>query len=298
MLDSPLPDTLSPNTRPGDSRLLRASLGDWKAWFLPLDTVFAATAHWERQLRGIDRPWLCWNVDPAWCVVQQKQVLSVGWTPVVGFDPRVGPPPILPGAILIDFNRHFGLPALYPHVPLEFAFRFTDRLAFWHSDLIVRRSKLGRLADLFAGLGDGEMAAVAERGGLRHRLNPRRHRYWELIGCTTRAASRSQFELGCGWWMHFHAHPNVPSERERRIRRRHYWDHGTGVMYWRRLTGAHVHEILESLVQEGHCSQIKNPRYRRLTPNNEHRNLSLDLSHNYDLAEVCRRLGLGHLLAT
>lgn len=69
-----------------------AGTGHWKAFRaldMDVEFVFSAAKDWKRQLKGVDKGWLCWNVDPDWCLIQQRLVESVGWTPVVGFDPRV-----------------------------------------------------------------------------------------------------------------------------------------------------------------------------------------------------------------
>src|ERR1043166_1209518 len=81
--------------------------GNWSGFTIGLEPVYAAAAEWKVWLAGVKKPWLCWNVHPRWSVVQQRLVKHFGWTPVVGFDPRVGPPPLEPGAILIDFNERF-----------------------------------------------------------------------------------------------------------------------------------------------------------------------------------------------
>ena len=44
---------------------------------------------------------------------------------------------------------------MWLHFPLEFAFLFTEHLAFWHADLLVRRAKMVRYAAQFAALPDG-----------------------------------------------------------------------------------------------------------------------------------------------
>jgi hypothetical protein len=99
-------------------------------------------------------------------VLQQRLVKEAGWTPVVGFDPRAGAPPVEPGAILIDFNRHFQFPVMFFMFPLEFVFLFAPRLAFWHADLLCRTSRVRELAATFDALKDGEMAAVLDRAGV------------------------------------------------------------------------------------------------------------------------------------
>jgi hypothetical protein len=81
---------------PHSEEYLRGHLGtgDWEAWGGSIEGIIQAAARWRQQLEGVNRPWLCWNVSPRWCVLQQRLVRSVGWTPVVGYDPRVGPPPV------------------------------------------------------------------------------------------------------------------------------------------------------------------------------------------------------------
>lgn len=277
----------------------RAGTGDWSAFNqsgITMDEVRRAAAEWAIQLRAVDRPWLCWNVDDAWCRVQQRLVLEAGWTPVVGYDPRVGPPQIEPGSILIDFNAPFGLPTMWLHFPLEFAFLFTEHLAFWHADLLVRRAKMVRYAAQFAALPDGTMAAVWNRPTLKSTLTRfYERRYWEVLGCTTRIASLRQFEQGAGWWMRFQENPNN-DEAERRRRRRWYWDSGTGPFYWDKRLGGKVVRILESDIDEGHCTSIKRKDYVRSSPINAKRNLSTELSLNNDLQRKATELGIGDLV--
>ncbi|HHJ18559.1 MAG TPA: hypothetical protein ENJ84_01800 [Gammaproteobacteria bacterium] len=277
-------------------KLFRSARGNWDAFDFPIEDVQLHLEAWRTALQNIERPWLCWSVNNEWSLVQQRLVQAVGWTPVVGFDPRAGRPNTVAGAVAVDFNAGFDFPALSMLFPLEFVFLFADRLAFWHSDLLVREDVLRKLAGQFAALADGEVAAVDDRGSLIARLRGHTPRFWELIGCTTRAASRDQFEKGCGWWRHIVEHPNCPPGSERKRRRRYGYDHGVGVYYWHKRYGGKVHGIPESLVEEGHCTRIKNVSYERLSPEDERRDLSQDLPHNYDLAEVCARLDLSRFL--
>jgi hypothetical protein len=275
----------------------RIGVGNWAAFDIALESVFASAEHWSSLLKGVTRPWLCWNVDPDWCLVQQRLVARFGWTPVVGGDPRAQKPTLLPNSILLDFNEYFHFPTMWMHFPLEFAFLFAERLAFWHSDLLVREEKLGEIAEMFASLQDGAMAVTQPRRPLSKLFKRDSERYWELIGCTTRGASRSQFENGCGWWMNFAAHPNCPSEQERERRKRHYWDHGAGIWYWAKKCGGMAYTIREAEISEGHCTRIGNQGYERLSPDNAARLLTKELSHNYNLVQMCRKLGLERLLA-
>jgi hypothetical protein len=274
----------------------RQGIGNWDAFKVPLEKVYEAGREWAAEAADIEKPWLCWNVEPAWCLMQQKLVREVGWTPLVGFDPRIGPPPLLPEAKLIDFNRVFQLPLLYLHVPVEFAFLFTRRLAFWHADLLCRLGTMHKLARIFEKLPDGEMAAVLDRGGLKDTFKFYRHRYWELIGCTTQGASRHQFEVGSGWWMHVEKHPSCRDPEELERRKKLYWDHGIGIRYWEKRYGGRIHSIPLRLVAEGHCAPYGNPKYKHTKYKDFRRKLSEDLNANFSLEAVARKLGLEKLL--
>jgi hypothetical protein len=284
-----------------DIELTQLGQGQWSAFCaldIRLGELMDIARGWGRVLEGIERPWLCWNVEPDWCLVQQKLVREAGWTPLVGFDPRVGPPPRnVPGAVVFDFNAELKLPLLYPHFPLEFAFLFAAKLAFWHSDLLIRREKMHTLARLFDELPDGRTAACRADPGLRHRYLPWRQRYWELVGCTTRAASRDQFEKGCGWWMAFWAHPNQP--RPRAVRRWCYWDHGSGIWYWHRRAGGDCVVLDAAEYAEGHFTKIGKKDYvgiREPNGSDVRRNMSQELVRNFDLARACESLGVADFI--
>jgi hypothetical protein len=272
--------------------------GHWEAFRelkCDMATIRSAAEKWAAALNGVRLPWLCWNVDHDWCVVQQKLVREVGWTPVVGFDPRVGPPPLIEGAICIDFNEAFGLPTMWLHFPLEFIFLFCDRMAFWHADLIMSREKMRAVAEQFANLPDGTGAAVVPIEGRLAILSPKKRRYWEVLGCNTRGASLDQFERGCGWWMNFWMHPSTPPGQVAE-RQSYYYDSGTGVRFWHRKCGGRMVIIPESYVSEGHCTRIGRNDYVEASQNNFTRNLSKELSLNSSLSEVCDRLGVGDLV--
>jgi hypothetical protein len=270
--------------------------GNWADFPIPLETIYEAAGEWRQALAGIERPWLCWNVSDRWCTLQQKLIQEVGWTPIIGFDPRCGPPTtVLPGSIVIDFNAKFGLPIMWPHFPLEFAFLYSDRLAFWHADLLCRIEIMHKLKVVFEGLRDGEMAAVPDFGSRRHIYRFRHHRYWELAGCTTHGASKSQFDQGAGWWRSFDHHPNCPNEAERLRRSKYYYDSGVGVMYWKRRLGGHVVSIPAKWVAEGHCTSINRKNYQQVQPTGQ-RNLSAEIDLNFDLTEVAKQLDIAHLL--
>ncbi len=66
--------------------------GNWAGFDVPMEKVYEAATEWRQALAGVTRPWLCWNVSDRWCRLQQRLIQEVGWTPVIGFDPRCGPP--------------------------------------------------------------------------------------------------------------------------------------------------------------------------------------------------------------
>jgi len=277
----------------------RVGTGDWEGFRLSnlsIEQLLEEAGRWAESFRGIERPWLCWNVDDDWCYVQQRLVREVGWTPVVGFDPRAGRPSLIPGAVLVDFNERLRLPSMWMHFPLEFIFRFCDRLAYWHADCLLRLEKMHRYAQMFLELRDGEMAAVRPRGSWRQRLAPTRWRYWEVLACSTRGASRSQFENGCGWWMNFPMHPSVSPEQAARRAKYHY-ECGVGIRYWARHCRGIVREIPGAEIAEGHFTLIGRKDYKRASPVHFKRDLSKELSLNNDLRLACDKLEISHLLA-
>lgn len=270
-------------------------IGNWQHFTLPVERVFAAAEAWRAAVAGVERPWLCWHVNDRWTRIQSRLVREVGWTPVIGYDPRFDPPSPTHDAVVVDFNLDFGFPLMYMHFPLEFAYLWSPRLAFWHSDLLCRPDVMRDLANTFAGLPDGRMAAVRDLGGRRNWLNFRKHRYWELVGCTTAGASESQYRHGAGWWQHFECHPNCPSPQERIRRGKCYYDHGTGIMYWQRRCGGKVTLLDRKRVEEGHCTSINFQNYQRLAPVNR-KLLGAELDLNFDLEQVARRLGVEQFL--
>ena len=271
----------------------KSGTGHWRFWDRPFEQVAVAAERWAAAVSGVDRPWLCWNMNDRWCIVQQKLVHEFGWTPVIGWDPSCGGPPstVIPGAIAIDFNADLGLDVLYQHVPLEFAFLWAERLAFWHADLLLSREKMRKACELFESLQSGETAAVKTYGGLRNILRPRYHRYWEVLGCTTRAASLAQFEIGCGWWRGFQEHPNAPRAQSEQARRnRYYDDHGCGIQYWQRFCGGRVRKIDERWIAAEHFSATTLRNYRR------GRSKSEEMDLNFDLGSIADKLGIYDLL--
>lgn len=275
----------------------RVGTGNWR-YFKPsgltIADIHAAASKWAQQLKGVEKPWLCWSVLPDWCLVQQALVREVGWTPVVGVDPRTRPPLRLKESIYIDFNEGLNLPNMWMHFPLEFVYLFCDKLAFWHSDLLLSLTKMEAMARHFETIAQGEMAAVRPTKGKMDYLRPTRQRLWEVLGLTTRDASLAQFQGGCGWWMHIEDHPSTGIE-ERYRKRRYHWEHGVGIAYWEKKCGGTVHGISDKYVQEGHFTRIGNKQYRPASEETYKRDLSRDLPLNYDLYEACKSLNISHL---
>ncbi|MEM7569071.1 MAG: hypothetical protein AAF337_04685 [Pseudomonadota bacterium] len=282
--------------------LLKVGQGNWRAVSVtgfPVERFLDAAVQWKAALQGVDKPWLVWCTHPDWAHVQQRLVEDAGWTPIVGNDPRATDIPLTKSAVRIDFNAGLDLPVLYPHVPLEFAFAWAPKLAFWHSDLLLRQADMHALAQRFEALEDGATIAVKPAEGRRVLLTPRKRRYWELIGCTTAAASADQWRAGAGWMGNFYMHPNCPSAEERVRRKRYYYDHGAGIRFWHKECGGRVELIEEAAVSYGHFTKIGNPDYSRTVPHNSSdagRDMREEITRNFDLQRIVEDLDLTALL--
>jgi hypothetical protein len=271
--------------------MARAGQGDWEACPFTPTQLLDAAKEWRSQVRGLQSGWLCWNVDADWCFAQQLLVESVGWVPIVGFDPRIGPPNRLtPNALVIDFNRQLKLPIHYPHIPIELAFAWIPKLAFWHADFLANPVQLACFAEQFLKLHNAQIAAVPTRT-LKTLATPKQERFWELLGCTTAAASLDQWENGCGWWMNFWKHPNYAGGRRSEG---FSWDHGGGIRYWEFFCKGRIKEIPLRKIESGHFSVINNPNYVRSTSETAHyhRNLGQELSRNYALDKSAKSMGI------
>lgn len=261
-----------------------AGVGDWQL-FTQEDRVKVelAAQQWQAALAGIEKPWLCWCVNDNWCIIQQKLVLAAGWTPIVGNDTNVKNPTILEGSVYIDFNASFQYPHMYMHFPMEWVFLYADRLAFWHSDLLLSFKDMHYCAQLFENLPNGMTAAHKTRESLlRFWKISQSRRFFEVIGCTTQAASKSQFDHGCGWWRNFQHHPQFKDNYQPKMAA---GDHGFGVMYWHlnyRGPAQHV-----DVSMDGHAD-ANNTRFSKSKEE--------DLNSTYSLADLCQHLGIQELL--
>jgi hypothetical protein len=281
----------------------RIGTGNWGAF--PHDRVplvLEAAKDWRRALSGIERPWLCWCVHDDWCVLQQRLVQSCGWTPVVGTDGRVSSPTVLEGSVFVDFNAKLRLPVMWMHFPLEFAFAFCDRLAFWHSDVLPPVAVMKEVGAEFEAIRPGEYIGVFDHPGTRmrlrrlwrgiRRLDPERlwnlnaKRYFEVIGCTTAEASRQQFECGCGIWRHIDRHPNA-SANVRSGRRPHY-EHGVGVWYWQTMFGGRARKLSVDIDPYHYVTKGRS-RFRNSTGEQEK---GTALRQAFQLNELAHTLGL------
>lgn len=123
-------------------------------------------------------------------------------------------------------------------------------------------------------------------------------RYSELLGCTTRGASRSNFEQGCGRWLCFYLHPNCPVDGEcnERLRRTELsWDCAVGIRYWHQSCSGAVDLIPETEVDAGHFTRMRRKGYVASSVDDWRRDLSKELSTNSPLGQVCGQFGLGDL---
>lgn len=279
----------------------KTGMGNWSGFQLNLNQIFEASKKWKEACLGHDKLWLCWNVDPEWCLVQQKLVKEMGWTPLVGSDPRAKPPILVDGAIYVDFNASFSLPVLHMILVVEFAFLFIEsKLAFWHSDLLVKRSKLEIVTNIFNSLSDHDCFATIPGRSLKDKILNQKKRYWELLACTTKEVSLHQFLSGSGWMASIIFHPLAPDDTFEKSRRaKIYYDHGSGVLYWSKFYKPESWKILsikENYIDEGHFSRIRSKNYKRVSQDLSIRDLTKELSGNYDLHEACKQLSLEDLL--
>lgn len=271
--------------------------GNWRVFpKAMLPRVLDAGAEWKSILRGVERPWLCWCVDEAWCLVQQKLVAAAGWTPVVGTDGSVAAPPLVPGAVFVDFNEHLRLPIMWMHFPLEFAFTFAQTLAFWHSDVLPPVSMMRRIAAEFDAIRDGELIGVRrERVGFVQQAKrllkgkPLFYRRWfEVVGCTTAGASASQFENGCGWWRYPQLHPNARDWIQNAYAR----EHGVGIWYWEKYCGGQTRELSSDV--NAHHYSTNNRQYVRRWRRDGRIDASkqVELHRSFSLDDIVKDLGL------
>lgn len=258
-----------------------------------LGDIEIAAEDWLKQLNGVTCGWLVWNAHPEWCYAQQRMVDNLGWTPIVGGDPRLPKPPMIDSAVFVDFNRVLKLPYMGPMFPVEFAFMWISKICFFHSDLLLTDKSLRSISNIFETLKKGGTCAVSTfRFGKFWKRAPRA---WELIGCTTAGASRNQFHFGAGWWCKISDHPNCPSDVERKKRAELYWDHGAGVLYWKRKYGGNLTLIPLRKVAYGHFSPAsKKQQYKRLSNDDKGRILKQQLDANISLESACQELGLDY----
>jgi hypothetical protein len=274
--------------------------GNWRGGQLDMTQLFNVAREWKKICKGHDKLWLCWNVDPEWCLVQQKLVKEMGWTPLVGSDSRAKKAKLIDGAIEINFNENLDLPMFHMVLAVEFAFLYIEgKMAFWHSDLLIRRAKLKSIAGMMENLGENDMLVTKPGLGMKAKILRKEGRYWELVACTTKAASEHQFMHGAGWMSNITCHPMaVQSDKERIRRAKQYYDHGAGVYYWSKNYKPESWGMVfieENYIDEGHFTRIRAKKYQLTSPNNERRDLTSELALNFDLHAECEKLGLGDL---
>ncbi len=273
--------------------------GSWAAFPKDrVDEIFEIAADWQEELKTIQKPWLCWSVDPEWCLIQQKLVAAVGWTPVVGMDHLSQKPEIISGAVELDFNKKLNLPGMKVHFPLEFVFLFADKLAFWHSDVLVPVGLLRQVARQFEKIPNGQMVGVRQDRrisvlGLKALLKGQKNilRCFEVLGCTTRGASKSQFDNGCGWWRRIELHPNA---QEKIIQCNPHWEHGVGIYYWMKYFGGEVDDLCINIYPHHYSSTTHHHRksYGIFTKSPYDIQKGLELQESFSLDSIVMKLDL------
>ncbi|QTH63122.1 hypothetical protein J1N51_10240 [Psychrosphaera ytuae] len=260
--------------------------GNWEAWGTDISSIKEAAEDWKKALEGIEKPWLCWALDDNWNILQQQLVKEAGWTPIVGNDTGLKKPTILPGSVYVNFNERLQLPTMWMHFPIEFAFLFCEKLAFWHSDLLCSRSDMKQYAKTFEALKPGEMAAVKHTHGWWGLKDRFRNHFGELVACTTKEASLDQFNNGCGWWRHIEHHPNFDKAFHKGAK--YYYEHGTGTWVWNKKFKGVV-KTLKVNEKDGHASARVNNKPERATKAEE-------LNEYSDLADITKALKIDDLL--
>ena len=260
----------------------RVGAGSWDAFPIEmLPQVIEQAKEWKEVLNGIERPWLCWAVQDELCQIQQKLVMKVGWTPVVGNDTNVKPE-ILPGSIYIDFNSLFQFDHMRSYFPLEFVYLFSDKMAFWHSDFLMSYKDMKACADTFDNLSDSQMAMVWNRGRLFGLRDRHANKWYAVVGCTTKSASKQQFELGCGFWRHTDKHPNfIPSD----YKKKPHYDHEIGITNWQKKYGGKIIRIRPSMY--GHMTSRE---CKHIFSKEE------DLTKNFNFRTICDELKITDII--
>jgi hypothetical protein len=186
---------------------------------------------------------------------------------------------------------------MWMHFPLEFAHLFTNKLAFWHSDVLPPIPTMRKIAAQFEVAQDGQLVGV-KLGKPDLILMLKRYlrgkpafykRWWEVIGCTTAGASRSQYEHGCGWWRNPQDHPNATLEV---ARENPFKEHGVGIYLWQSLFAGPAVELCVD-IQRYHYS-TNQPGYRRERDKNGRiaNSKQWELSESFDLDKIAHELGL------
>jgi hypothetical protein len=270
----------------------RVGSGNWDAFPAErLPEVRRAAERWAEKLKDIEKPWLCWCVSNQWCVLQQRLVQYVGWTPVVGHDTNIENPVVLPGSIYVNFNEGLNLPRLLNLFVLEWVFLFTDRLAFWHTDFLLSKRDMIKAAKCFEDLRQGELAMPWGHTRLimlflaRFRPISNSNRLFEVIGCTTREASLQQYKEGLGFWRHPEKHPNNTSLTADYPQ----WEHSIGVSLWARRH-PEKHKLPAVDTRTGHAHSQKVPGLRETTPKQEL------LEKHENIRRYAEKLGIEDLL--
>jgi hypothetical protein len=275
-----------------ESTVARVGAGNWDAFPIErLPEIHRVAERWAERLKGIEKPWLCWCVSNQWCMLQQRLVQSVRWTPVVGHDTNIEKPVVLPGSVYVNFNEDLKLPRLLMYFVLEWIFLFADRLAFWHVDFMLSRRDMTKAAQCFEDLRQGEIAMPWNRSNLilrslaRFRPISIDNRLFEVIGCNTREASRQQYQEGLGFWRHAERHPNNTSLTTDFP----HWEHSVGVSLWARRH-AEKHKLPGVDIKTGHAATWKFGGLGWTTPKQQL------LEEHANIRRYAQKLGIEDLL--
>lgn len=188
------------------------------------------------------------------------------------------------------------------HFPLEFVYLFSDVLAFWHSDVLPPKDQMLQIAQDFDSIQPGEIIGVVDAPSIPRRIRrflrgPRQlsyinaTRWFEVIGCTTAQASKSQFDSGCGWWRYPQCHPNT-SEAVKQLNPHN--EHGVGCWIWTKHFSGRGRSLSVNIHPYHYNDQRNNPRGLegdRSFDTTSELFKAAELQDNYDLDALADSLG-------
>jgi hypothetical protein len=111
------------------------------------------------------------------------------------------------------------------------------------------------------------------------------NRIFEVLGCTTREASRQQFKEGLGYWRHVEKHPNNTRYKDGYP----HWEHSVGVSLWAKKHPERL-KLPGVDIKTGHANSWTLPGLRETTPKQQL------LEEHENIRSYAKKLGIEGLL--